>query len=570
MLFLVLAILLNLSIQPGESFYVSPSGDNSASGSIEHPWATIQYAVTNQAIGAGDTIYIMPGRYSENILVSDANGGISGRPGQPITLKAYDANNPPIISGPEQTLQLKIENRSHLIIENLTFADYLGGGILIVASDADVTDITLRNNRFLRQNVEEKNNWWNVINLYGPNQTYSVSQAYVIGNELIDTVTGFRGKANENLSLTGNVRYVLIEGNLFRHVSNIAIDLLGKAYKAIDGQPAYVLVRNNRFETVTPGQGNGKAIYFDGAAGPVVIEDNFVQDAVGVHTNIERNNNGDNTFARYLIRNNIIDNRGSDIGPSLMIGSGSYGNTDPWPVEPKRVTVVHNVVLTRAEAPPLFWGQGEEFRFKNNVIAGFGAKALSGENRNGFADASTWLSNGNLYYAGGGGETFVWPGSGRYDSLREFQRATEQEMDGIVGRPIFADLSQEDFRLAPFSPGFGQAIPLTHAVNAGRNSTSLFVEDASYFFDGFGLVEGDRIRLNDRVATVAQVDYDANHIVLSSPTTWDAGAPIGYAKSGPYPSMGLASALECQPNFLCQALFQLRIWLTRLPWSVDS
>jgi len=521
--------------------------------------------VTNDLVGPGDVIYILPGIYQENIHISAANGGVQGTPGQPVTITAYDYSNPPVIQGLEQTVQFLIEDRSHLVVSHLIIADYLGGGLLVRSRNADVTNITIRLNRFSGQRVNEKRDWWNTVNIVAQNRQFSASYIYIKNNYFENIVTGTVEQHNEVCSLTGNVHHVLIEDNTFRNVSYIAIDLLGKAYGPINGQPSYVIVRNNRFEAVTYGEGNGKAIYFDGAAGPVVVENNFIQDAVGVHTNIERNNNGDNTFAHYLIRNNVVDNRRSDIGPSLMIGSGSYGNTEKWPVEPEDVAVVHNVVLTRAKAPPIFWGQGKEFRFKNNIVAGFGTKDLTGENRNGFANASTWLSNGNLYYAGGGGESFVWPGFGRYDSLDEFQSETVQEVDGVIGMPVFADIGNEDFRLAPFSPGAGQGVVLTQAVNNGRNSTSLLVEDAGYFFDGFGLVDGDRIRLGDVMATVAQVDYDANRIVLTSPASWDAGAPIGYAESGLQPSMGLARTLECRPIFLCRALPQLRAWLEQLP-----
>lgn len=540
------------------AYYVSPSGDDQAAGSFEDPWQTIQHAVTNASVQPGDTIYVLPGRYAENIVWTAKDGGVSGAPGRPVTIAAYDPEAPPIISGPEQTTQLMIRDRSHLIIDGLVFADYLGGGLLVMAEDGAVTDIKIRNNRFLRQAVDEKNYWWNVINIYGPTPQNSVSYVEIVGNEFIDTVTGYPGQANENCSLTGNVHHALIEDNLFRRVSNIAIDLLGKAEKGIIGQPAYVIVRNNRFETVYPGLGIGKAVYFDGAAGPVLVEGNYTQDAMGISTNIEAFHNGDNEFRHYLLRNNVVDNRDYDIDVSLKIGSASYGNTEPWPVEPDHVVAVHNVVLNSASTAPLFWGQGSNFRFKNNVVAAYGANAVSGANTRNFADASDWISNGNLYYSAENPTQFVWPGFGVYDSLATLQRTTKQEMNSLTGVPHFVDDDKGDYRLQPFSPGYAQGIPLTFAVNDGQDSTLLAVEDAGYFFDGFDMAPGDVIRLNNRDISIAHVDYDTNTITLAEPADWTTGSSVWYAVSGELPSMGIAETVDCAPFFLCWLRYTYR------------
>ena len=53
----------------------------------------------------------------------------------------------------------------------------------------------------------------------------------------------------------------------------------------------------------------------------------------------------------------------------------------------------------------------------------------------------------------------------------------------------------------PLGPGPGPGSPcidsggfLTRATNAGQDSTDLEVEDAGYFFDGYGIVEVDLIQ----------------------------------------------------------------------------
>jgi hypothetical protein len=56
---------------PG-SYYVAANGDNSDSGSIDHPWATIQYAA--DSVDAGDTVYIRGGSYHETVNLNAVEG----------------------------------------------------------------------------------------------------------------------------------------------------------------------------------------------------------------------------------------------------------------------------------------------------------------------------------------------------------------------------------------------------------------------------------------------------------------------------------------------------------------
>lgn len=74
-LFLFLFFCLIGSVQATD-YYVTTTGNNSASGDIDHPWATPAYAAT-QAV-AGDTIYLSPGTYdiSSNPVVM-ANSGMA-------------------------------------------------------------------------------------------------------------------------------------------------------------------------------------------------------------------------------------------------------------------------------------------------------------------------------------------------------------------------------------------------------------------------------------------------------------------------------------------------------------
>jgi hypothetical protein len=85
----------------GGIWYVSPSGDDAASGSIEQPFATVQRA--QQSVAAGDTVFIRGGRYRlredqiasrrrvfARVIVLDQ----SGAPGRAISYRAYEDEKP--------------------------------------------------------------------------------------------------------------------------------------------------------------------------------------------------------------------------------------------------------------------------------------------------------------------------------------------------------------------------------------------------------------------------------------------------------------------------------------------
>jgi parallel beta-helix repeat protein len=81
-----------------KSFYVSSTNGNDRSSGTDQntPFASLQKAA--DMAGAGDTVYVMPGNYSN----SDPNQNVvtlkqSGTANAPITFKAFDPNNKPVI-----------------------------------------------------------------------------------------------------------------------------------------------------------------------------------------------------------------------------------------------------------------------------------------------------------------------------------------------------------------------------------------------------------------------------------------------------------------------------------------
>ncbi|MBN1605610.1 MAG: hypothetical protein JW940_03215, partial [Polyangiaceae bacterium] len=103
-----------------------------------------------------------------------------------------------------------------------------------------------------------------------------------------------------------------------------------------------------------------------------------------------------------------------------------------------------------------------------------------------------------------------------------------------AGDPDPFDFEALDFRLQADSPCIDHGGFLTVATNDGKDSTTLEVDDADYFFDGYGIVEPDRVQLEGQTRTVAisAVDYLARTITLAEPLTWSSGDGVSLPYRG--------------------------------------
>ena len=78
--------------EPGD-FYVSPTGNDSNDGSLENPWGTLRYAITQ--LLPGDVLHLREGHYYE----SDLTLSLRGTANAPITIQSYPGEQAVIDGG---------------------------------------------------------------------------------------------------------------------------------------------------------------------------------------------------------------------------------------------------------------------------------------------------------------------------------------------------------------------------------------------------------------------------------------------------------------------------------------
>jgi len=115
----------------------------------------------------------------------------------------------------------------------------------------------------------------------------------------------------------------------------------------------------------------------------------------------------------------------------------------------------------------------------------------------------------------------------------------------IQKNPDFKNPEGEDFDLSDNSEMIDAGAFLTRTASSGSGRT-LQVEDAKYFYDGFGISGevGDTIQLEgqSQSARITDIDYNANTITVDKSLNWDAGAGVSLEYSGYAPDIGVSES----------------------------
>lgn len=143
--------LLTPSLVSAADYYVSPSGNDSNSGTSSSPWKTVQKGVSSAS--AGDNIYLREGTYNESVSISK-----SGASGSPITLSSYSGENATINGGSSSAIKssggVKYWNLQGLtILSTNRYTVQLGGwGV------TENSNWTIKNNKIYGSTIIKGNN----------------------------------------------------------------------------------------------------------------------------------------------------------------------------------------------------------------------------------------------------------------------------------------------------------------------------------------------------------------------------------------------------------------------------
>lgn len=532
-------------IQAAEkSYYVAPNGNDANIGSLESPWKTIQFAMNNPIVGAGDTIFLRGGVYKEGDLV--LNEGPQGEDGVYLTLRNYP-NETPILRG----TALKIRARDYIRIEGLTFDELPVTALGVESRFRPTKGVQIVNNTFNNTTKTPDLTFIRVSSWGGssePDLYLRTTNVLIEGNQLLDDNSGIPDDKADALQVGGNVDYLVIKDNYLKDTTSIGITVAGRTWKNDEkfakdpddihpDQSDYVVVKGNRVENV-----NSNGIYLDAPGNYFVVEDNIVSGAGknGINLGGERVTTSMN-YAYGIVRRNVMfDNFINQNVGARADKDGNDATSCSQTISQDYLAVVHNVMHRNSGsrfANRLYCV--DHYFLKNNSHSDFSAEEGNFfiQNPFNFVTTDAWYLDNNLYYSTNATKQYEWKASVK-SSLAEYKAASGKEQNSSSTNPQYVNASANNFALSSNSPAINAGAHLTATKSAG-SGINLSVLESVYFTDGMGLIPGDWIRVGSNgPVQVVDVNYDTDVLVLSKSISWNNNDPVTYDYAGTAPDIG--------------------------------
>jgi hypothetical protein len=440
---ITLLILVCSAYGLGQSnYYVSVTGKNSNSGTIENPWQTIQYGLNKLA--SGDTLNVLTGKYSEKIQIPTSGLYLRNSIGNKPIIDASNINS--------QTSIIEIRNKSNVTVEGFELRNNIQNdaqGILIVGAGKDISinNCTIHDIHFSSNpsaSVNASKNAQGII-VYGTNPDIAITNLRIANNTLYDCRLGY----SEGIAVNGNIDGFKIEGNTVYNLTNIGIDIIG--HEGTCSNPSNDIARNgnvkfNIIHHCLSKYATSGGIYIDGGKNIIVENNTSFHNGYGMEIGCE--NIGKTTDA-ITVRNNIIyDNEVCALalgGFAYPGGSGKVTNSTF-----RNNTCYHNDFSNNGTGE-LYLSYSENTIIENNVFYASTQDAVV------YAELSqpALNFNYNVFYgqSGSANLTFDWNDK-IYTGFTNFKNGTATNVNSIFSNPLFAgpNTSNPDFHLNMSSP----------------------------------------------------------------------------------------------------------------------
>ena len=509
---LIAIITLFGSASPASAatYYLSPTGSSGNTGTQTEPWS-LSHA--NAALVAGDTAILLDGQYSTAIAPAR-----SGTAGNEITYRAANSRMAELIASNPRIL---VENRHYITIDGIKAHNGRRYAIGIGASHITINDCDFRhfnNGSFESGRFQETGGYITVTNSHIEDGADALHIRegrghYVAGNTFI--------KDNHTLLILMGVTNSVVENNSLSNAAQKCMEVfsLRRSMPPNEVISEYNLIQSNLFYS-----GNNSCIQYGGNSS--------------------------------ILRRNVYDS--SSVGMRFA----SYGGTDPGD-DPEAWFNAHNrfynntmykcstgiafATLNRI-LPPANPGTYEDNICLNNIITG-------GTNTSqisiGWDAVATQMKciNNNMRYTKPGQKVFHWtdaylesPPLPVQMTIAEIEAARPDNYSGNTEyQAKLVDPASDNFNLERTSQCIDAAAPLTQTTSSG-NGTVVTVVDALFFTDGYGVIAGDMIRVEDQLAQIVSVNYATNELTVGRSLHWGPDAPVFTDYKGIAPDLGAFEA----------------------------
>lgn len=409
-------------------------------------------------------------------------------------------------------------NNSYVKVVGMTVRNFQGGGITLRASNEAHSHLEIRDNEVYNQTGYESTDIQKTVYVSSSSSgTGSITDVVVDGNYIHDVSQGVAGLHDECLAIGFDINRFQVTNNTLENYTYIGIVTYGRhgSYCPRNGY-----IADNEVDTNTESTSAG--IYIDGAE-DTCVENNYVHDNTGMGICLGEETSGDES-KNIICRFNRVYNCSN---LNFMVGSGN----DPGGLA-RNCRVVHNVSYGSGSRNIAFYN-GTNNIVKNNI-----SYADAGTVRHighwAFTDLNPEL-NYNCYYPD---ITNGYQYKGTiYSNFSNCQSGTGQDANSFAQDPKLVN-PPGDFSLQADSPCINAGGFLTKTTSSGSGKT-LVVQDARYFTNGYGVIEGDLIQVgSNNPVRVTSIDYDTNTVTLNTSISWNSGDGVSYPYSGSRPDIG--------------------------------
>jgi hypothetical protein len=436
---------------PGAPVYwVALDGSDSAPGTSDQPWATLQKAA--DTVPPGAIVNVRGGTYPQRVELH-----VSGGPGEPITFEPAPGESV-VLDGSslevpaDQSAMIEIDSQRYISIRGFEITGYesdVSGHVpmgVLVTGAADHIRIEGNLVHDLGTTFDGRNGGdAHGIGVFGTTIDHPIEGIEIVDNELANLTLG----SSEALVVNGNVKDFLIEGNRVHDTNNIGIDLIGFEGTAPDptvDQARDGIVRANTVWNVdsyrNPAYGRDRSadgIYVDGGR-DLLIEGNVVHDVnIGIEIASEH---ADRSARSVTARNNMVYD-----ATAIGIAIGGYdrrrGSTDDC-------VIVNNTVVNTDGVELLVQFDTSNNLIANNVIVA-GPQHVFVENA--YRENVDNVLDHNLYYSVDGSSDGTWQWKGReYADFDAWSARSGNDGHSMFVDPVFTDPAAADYSLAADSP----------------------------------------------------------------------------------------------------------------------
>ncbi|HEX8158963.1 MAG TPA: right-handed parallel beta-helix repeat-containing protein [Solirubrobacteraceae bacterium] len=432
---LACACAQSTAVSRSSQLFVSPKGNDAWAGSLKRPLRTLQRAVDRAR--PGTTVYVRGGRYAGFLMAS------SGRPGAPITIKAYSPRSRPVLRPAGASTEVVELRRVHdVVLQGMTVTEapkQWGAGVRINDSSAiRIARMTLLRNHSYGIKVKGS------------------SDVLVTQNRMTRNETG--------IEISGGGEGVVISDNdIYRNDHLIVNDATPGNDRGANGTvfhktTGHIRVTGNR---IWGNRGPSHDWVNDGgafevyAASNLEISENVVWDNENV---METGTDGSAPCAHNRFYRNV-----AYAGGQLPSGGMILRCASDMLVANNTLAGIDRFAFDVKANDARYGGSVEGLRIVNNV-ASSPDRVYSIDS----ALPATVQIDRNLAFNPTGSWLAYVSGHGNTRDLAVFSTWSGYERSGVTGDPLFVDPAGRDYRLSPGSPAADRGMSVPGVTDGSR------------------------------------------------------------------------------------------------------